>query len=487
MNRLLINYGTREKRAALIKDGKLLRIEISREGNQSSEGSIFFGFVTKVLPGMNAAFVDIGTGKNAFLHRDSLASYIQSGESKKSISSYVSQGERLLVQVEKDPVGNKGAKVTGILEFPGKHLVYMPQGKQVAVSKKMSSPERREHIRNLGREALIDSEGVLFRTSSENVLDEELLAELGSLRQEAGELLQKAVSLKNPGLLSYKEQFLEKVQELLESIEEAEVIADDLGLIEKLKTYSPGHTYSYYSGKVNLFDSQGADKELDKLLRRVVWLENGAYLLFEETETLIAIDVNTGKFSGKNNLQETVLKTNLLAAVEIANQIRLRDLAGTILIDFIEMKSEADRQQVEKRMEAELKKDWRRTRVAGFTSLGILEITRKRVGESLAEKLTVKCPACEGTGRVVSPETVAFRLERELWEYRGTLEEAVLVEATHEVKSVFAGEGDIHLKRIQQSLGLEIVFIGKDSPLHYYKILQFGPMNELKEKARNLG
>ncbi|ALC89803.1 axial filament protein [Bacillus sp. FJAT-18017] len=492
MNQLIINYGAREKRAAYLKDGKVERIELSREDSQTLVGSIFLGIVTKVLPGMNAAFVDIGTGRNAYLHRDALASFVQSDEpaeakAKKSVSSYVSQGERLLVQVEKDPVGTKGAKVTGILEFGGAHLVYMPQGKQVAVSKKMASSERREQIRNLGRDATIDPEGVLFRTSSEIVSDEDLLVELDQLREEASVLFQKAAGLKKPFLLSSSDPFLEKVQELLTTIEEGEVMADDLAFLEKLKAFGKGLSFSYYSGKPNIFDAYGTDKELDKLLRRVVWLENGGYLLFEETETLIAIDVNTGKFSGKNNLRETVLKTNLMATEETARQIRLRDLAGIILIDFIDMKQDHDRELVAKKMEAELKKDWRRTRVAGFTSLGILQITRRRVGESFGETLTVKCPSCEGTGRVSSPETVAFKLERELWEYRGSLEDAVLIEATEQVRSVFSGEGNIHLNRIEKSLGMKIIFSVAVSPIHFYKILQFGSADELKEKARKLG
>ncbi|RHW40836.1 Rne/Rng family ribonuclease [Neobacillus notoginsengisoli] len=494
MNQLIINCGYREKRAAFIHNGKVRQIEIERAETQSLAGSIFLGIVTKVLPGMNAAFVDIGTDKNAYLHRDSVAEYVQSGlpkeeKERKSISAYVRQGERLLVQVEKDPTGTKGAKVTGIIEVNGTHLVYMPKGNYLAVSKKIASPERREELRELGRTARLEGEGLIFRTTAGTAADVEIVEEIERLRREAAELLQKAGSLKKAGLVFQNDPFVEKVLPIIEQMESGEVIADDSGLLNELKARFSGKSmhlvFSYYSGKEDILAAHGASVELERLLKRVVWLENGAYLLIEEMETLTAIDVNTGKFSGKNNLEDTVLKTNLLAAEEVARQIRLRDLAGMILIDFIDMKTEEARSKVAAKLEAELRKDGRRTRVAGFTSLGILQLTRKRLGPSLSGTLTVKCPACEGTGRVSSPETEAFKLERELWEQRGSVEEAVLVEASPRVKVVFEGEGKIHLKRLEEALGLSIIMRQVDSVADFYLVKQFGKAEDLRKKADN--
>ncbi|WP_409270796.1 Rne/Rng family ribonuclease [Neobacillus sp. SCS-31] len=492
MDKLIINSGVREKRAAFIHNGKIEQLEIARTGGQSLVGSIFFGIVTKVLPGMNAAFVDIGTGKNAYLHRNGLPEYIQSeapDKDKKSISAFVRQGERLLVQVEKDEAGTKGAKVTGIIEVTGTHLVYMPSGNYIAVSKKISDPARREELRQLGTEMRMGAEGVLFRTSAGEAADSELIEELGELRRAAGELFQESASLKKPGPVAERDPFLEQLVPLIEKMAAGDIVVDDPELLSELKKRTArgdgGPSFSYYSGKENIFALHGADQEIGKLLKRVVWLEYGAYLLVEETETLTAIDVNTGKFSGKSNLEETVLKTNLLAAGEIARQIRLRDLAGIILVDFIDMKSDENRQRVAAKMESDLRKDGRRTKVVGFTSLGILQITRKRLGPSLSGTLTSKCPSCEGTGRISSPETEAFKLERELWEHRGALDEAVLVETTHEVKAVFEGEGKAHLKRLEDSLGFKIMIVPVYSAVHFYTIRQFGSEDELRKKADN--
>lgn len=492
MDKLIINSGLRQKRAALYNNGKIEQIEIERVEGQSLVGSIFLGIVTKVLPGMNAAFIDIGTGKNAYLHRDSLPEYVQSQDNnkeKKSISSFVRQGERLLVQVEKDEAGTKGAKVTGIIEVPGTHLVYMPSGNYIAVSKKIADPARREGLRLLGADVKAGAEGFLFRTSAGEASDQELIQEISELRHAAGELFQKASSFKKPGPVAERDPFVEQLVPMIEKMAGGEVIVDDPGLLNELKKQTAkgdaGPSFSYYSGKESIFSLHGADQEISKLMKRVVWLENGAYLLVEETETLTAIDVNTGKFSGKRSLDETVLKTNLLAAGEIARQIRLRDLAGMILVDFIDMKSEEDRAKVAAKMADELRKDGRRTRVAGFTSLGILQITRKRLSPSLSGILTERCPSCEGTGRISSPENEAFRLERELWEHRGTLDEAVLVEASPAVKAVFEGDGKAHLKRLEESLGFKIIIVPVGAAVHFYTIRQFGNVAELRKKADN--
>ncbi len=494
VDKLIINCSGREKRAAFIHNGKAGQIEIGREETRSLVGGIFLGIVTKVLPGMNAAFIDIGTDKNAYLHRDSLAEYVQSGlpneeRERKSISAFVRQGERLLVQVEKDPVGTKGAKVTGIIEVPGTHLVYMPAGNYLAVSKKISDSGRREELRVLGREARLEGEGLIFRTSAGGAVDEEIVSEIDRLRREAEGLLQKAAEMKKPGLVAQADVFVDKLLPIIERMESGEVAADDSGLLSELKMRFGGIkkelVFSFYSGKENILAAHGVEAELEKLLKRVVWLENGAYLLIEETETLTAIDVNTGKFSGKNSLQDTVLKTNLLAAEEIARQIRLRDLAGMILVDFIEMKTDEERSRVSAKMDAELRKDNRRTRNAGFTALGIFQLTRKRLGPSLSETLTVKCPSCGGTGRISSPETEAFKLERELWEHRGSVEEAVLVEASPSVKKVFEGEAGIHLKRLQEALGMLIIIKPVENAVNFYAVKQFGTAGELRKKADN--
>lgn len=243
-------------------------------------------------------------------------------------------------------------------------------------------------------------------------------------------------------------------------------------------------TVTYYQGKENIFHVHHIEHEIEQALHRNVELENGAYLVIDQTEALTVIDVNTGKFSGKNHLAETVVKTNLVAAVEVAKQLRLRDIGGIILIDFIDMKNEQDRMQVQKTLEIELSKDEKQSKVISFTALGILQLTRKKTKQALSEALTVACLVCEGSGRVLSPETVAFRLERELWEHRFTDNEAVWIETTEEVRSVFSGENNVHLFRFQELLGLTIFLTLQSSAKPFYLIRQFGKVQELKARIQ---
>ncbi len=477
-----MNYTATEKRFAYVRNHRVEKLVFDRPEQRSLVGNIYFGIVTKVLPGMNAAFIDIGQEKNAYLHRDVLASYVQSPEpaiekAKKNVASFVHQGEKLLVQVDKDATGPKGARVTGIIEIPGDHLIYMPEGRYVAVSKKISIKE--SHLRTLGQQLKEEKEGIIFRTSSITATEQEIAEELNSLRAQYKEMTNQAADLKKPGVLFQKDSFLEMVGDELSRMKNGEVIVDDLSLKKQLEHKNSLVTVSYYSGKENIFSVNRVEHEIDKALKRVVWLENGAYLIFDETEALTIIDVNTGKFSGKGDYQDTVLKTNELAAVEIVRQLRLRDIGGIVLIDFIDMKSEKDKQSILASIESELRKDERRTKIIGFTPLGILQLTRKKTKVSISEALKVKCPVCEGTGRILSPETVAFRLERELIEHRHSEHEAVLIEATKEVIEALSG----HLAILEEMLHFKVYFSEVPSIHHQYVIKQFGDENEISEKA----
>jgi ribonuclease G len=238
----------------------------------------------------------------------------------------------------------------------------------------------------------------------------------------------------------------------------------------------------FYSGKENIFTVHRVEHEIEKALKRIVWLDNGAYLVFDQTEALTIIDVNTGKFSGKGDYEDTVLRTNQLAARKIVQQLRLRDIGGMVLIDFIDMKREQDKQSVLEVMENELAMDERRTKIIGYTPLGILQLTRKRTKVSMSEALQVKCPVCEGTGRILSAETVAFRLERELFEHRHSDFEAVLIETTEEVKGALLGNGS-YADTLEELLGLKLFFQINSSAAHYYSIKQFGDVSVISQKA----
>ena len=396
---------------------------------------------------------------------------VKDKKEKKSISAFVHQGERLLVQVEKDSTGTKGPRLTGIIELSGNHLIYMPKGKYIAISKKMDQPEIREKWRLFGYQLKQDEEGLIFRTSCENASDQAIQVELNELRNQYHGLKVKAKAAKKPMKIYEQDHFLaEMVAEIKPLVNQVEVIVDDHRLMEKLRNLYPSLPISLYTGKENIFSVYKLEGEIEKALKRVVWLENGAYIVIDEVEALTIMDVNTGKFSGKNDLADTVLKTNILAAVEAARQFRLRDIGGMILIDFIDMKTDEERNKVINVIMKEIKKDDRRTIIIGFTPLGILQLTRKKTKVSISEALTVKCPVCEGTGRIPSPETVAFRLERELYEYRNRDIDEVVIELTEEVKREFSGVQDIHKHRLEEILGFSLNFDIQQNEKPFYHI-----------------
>ncbi|PFO03568.1 ribonuclease E/G [Bacillus sp. AFS076308] len=482
METLIINYHSREKRFAYLRDNRVENIVIDRPEHRSLVGNIYWGTVTKVLPGMNAAFIDIGEEKNAYLNRNALPSYVQSTEKQKNVTSFVHQGEKMLVQVEKDATGTKGPKVNGIIEIDGNHLVYMPQGRYVAVSKKIANESKKTALRQIGSKLKTEEEGMIFRTSAIYSSEEEIAAELHTLREQYQELLQKASALKKPGLLFQKDTFIEMISTQAARMKTGEIIVDDISLKKLLESVNDHVTLTYYNGKENIFSSSKVEHEIDKALKRIVWLDHGAYLIFDETEALTIIDVNTGKFSGKVDYQETVLKTNQLAAKEIVRQLRLRDIGGIVLIDFIDMIREEDKQTILGTVELALSKDEKRTKIIGFTELGILQLTRKKTKVALSEALKVKCPVCEGTGRILSPETVAFRLERELLDHRNADFEAILIETNPEVKEALLGTNEAHREVLEELLHLKLYFTLQPSLPYFYQLKQFGAVEELSQK-----
>ena len=482
MERLIVNTTSREKRYAFIRDHQVEKLVFDRPEHRSLVGNIYFGTVTKVLPGMNAAFIDIGTEKKAYLHRNALPSYVASQEKQNSITSFVHEGEKLLVQVDKDATGTKGPKVTGIIEILGAHLIYMPKGHYLAVSKKILDDRKKAQLKQLGNQLKKEEEGLIFRTSSEVAAEQEIQDELKQLRQRYDELERHTANMKKPGLIFQKDFFYDLLKAETATMTAGEVIVDDLALKKKLEAKGEVKV-TYYNGKENIFSAFRVEPEIAKALKRVIWLDNGAYLIFDETEALTIIDVNTGKFSGRTDYQDTVFKTNQLAAKEIVRQLILRDIGGIVLIDFIDMKRESDREKIRQIVESELAKDQKRTKVVGFTPLGILQLTRKRTKVAISEAMQVRCPVCHGTGKILSAETVAFRLERELLEHRNTEYEAVLVETTPEVKQALIGSDGSYKELLEEMLHYKIYFSITPSIEHNFALTQFGDEQEISEKA----
>ncbi|EHL77616.1 rne/Rng family ribonuclease [Bacillus sp. 7_6_55CFAA_CT2] len=423
MKTLYVNYAGSEKRVAIEEKKKIVEFLWKRNEEQEIVGHIYVGRVVRTIAGMNAAFVNIGLEKHAYLSYDDVPS-----------SYRIHEGQAILVQVVKEAIDTKGPKLTANIEFTGKYVVYMPFDEMRAVSRKIKNNKRRQQLLQIEIEG---TGGYIFRSASEKGAIEEIQAEMQELQQLYEELKRKEGQGKAPLLLHRPATFLDRVfqENPIETIEK--VVVDTRSIVKELEDKIGKEKVSFYNEKSSMFNHFGIEREIEKALQKIVWLSNGAYLIVEQMETMTVIDVNTGKFTGKQNLQDTVLRTNEMAAEEIARQLRLRDIGGMILIDFINMKKREDKEKVRECLIAAMQDDRTYTRVLGFTELGILEMTRKRKKHSLRDVLLKECVPCKATGYVMSHETIAYELERELITYGNIEDEAVLIAAPKELQKQF--------------------------------------------------
>lgn len=423
---ILVNCASRETRIALLEDSKLMEYRVERE--ERVVGSIFKGIVQNVLPGMDAAFVDLGLERNAFLyvadilpeetHDTSPASIRRSELRRRKIKELIKPGQELMVQVTKGPRGTKGARVTTRISLPGRYVVLMPEGNHLGVSRKIEDRKERERLRRIGENLMPEGFGLVMRTECEGRTEAELKADIQFLQQLWSQVMENARRLRAPAVVhrdqtllyrTIRDVFGDEIDRLvIDDPEEYEKVSMVAGMVApKLKD-----KIELYDLEEPIFDRYKIEKDLDSLLDPVVWLKNGAYLVIDQMEALTAIDINTGKQVGKTSLNETILKTNMEAAEEVGRQLRLRDMGGIIVIDFIDMESAEDKKKLLAHFTKILEKDRARNRVGRISSLGLVEITRKRTGESVTEAITVECPMCEGRGRVPSTDTVSLWIER---------------------------------------------------------------------------
>ncbi|MEF8679035.1 Rne/Rng family ribonuclease [Bacillus sp. Ab-1751] len=462
MKTLYVNYAGSEKRVAIEEKKKIVEFLWKRNEEQEIVGHIYVGRVVRTIAGMNAAFVNIGLEKHAYLSYDDVPS-----------SYRIHEGQAILVQVVKEAIDTKGPKLTANIEFTGKYVVYMPFDEMRAVSRKIKNNKRRQQLLQIEIEG---TGGYIFRSASEKGAIEEIQAEMQGLQQLYEELKRKEGQGKAPLLLHRPATFLDRVfqENPIETIEK--VVVDTRSIVKELEDKVGKEKVSFYNEKSSMFNHFGIEREIEKALQKIVWLPNGAYLIVEQMETMTVIDVNTGKFTGKQNLQDTVLRTNEMAAEEIARQLRLRDIGGMILIDFINMKKREDKEKVRECLIAAMQDDRTYTRVLGFTELGILEMTRKRKKHSLRDVLLKECVPCKATGYVMSHETIAYELERELITYGNIEDEAVLIAAPKELQKQFLQ------KELQKNIPFEIYF--KDDNIEKYTIVRFGSKKEIVERKK---
>ncbi|KFN02114.1 ribonuclease E/G [Bacillus clarus] len=462
MKTLYINYTGSEKRVAIEEKQKVVELLWKRNEEQEIVGHIYVGRVVRTIAGMNAAFVNIGLEKHAYLSYDDVPS-----------SYRIHEGQAILVQVVKEAIDTKGPKLTANIEFTGKYVVYMPYDEMRAVSRKIKDNKRRQELLHI---EVKGAGGYIFRSASEKGTIEEVQMEMQQLQQLYEELKRKEGQIKAPVLLHRPATFLDRVfqENPIETIEK--VIVDTRSIVKELEAKVGKEKVSFYNERSSMFNHFGVEREIERALQKIVWLQNGSYLIIEQMETMTVIDVNTGKFIGKQNLQDTVLRTNEIAAAEIARQLRLRDIGGMILIDFINMKRPVDNEKVRHLLITALQDDRTYTRVLGFTELGILEMTRKRKKHSLRDVLLEECTPCKKTGYVMSNETIAYELERELLTYGNIEDEAVLIAAPKAVQKIFLQ------KELKKSIPFEIYFT--DEEIENYAIVRFGTKKEMMKSKK---
>ncbi|HHY47004.1 MAG TPA: Rne/Rng family ribonuclease [Firmicutes bacterium] len=497
---ILVNVEAAETRAAVIEDGILVDFQVERVGHQRYVGNIYKGRVENVLPGMEAAFVDIGLEKNAFLYVGDATAVIDDkeiGEDEiprekvRTIRDILRPGQEILVQIVKEPIGTKGPRVVTHFTLPGKYVVLMPTLDYVGVSRRIESDEERARLRALAYSLKPRRMGLIVRTAAEGREEKDLAQEIGFLTRLWRRIQARNRRTRAPYLLHRDYDLIYRiVRDLFSEDTEAFIIDDETEYekaVDLLKMLSP-HLVSrvkLYDRPQPLFEFYNIEGEIEKALRRKVWLDCGGYLIFDQTEAFLSIDVNTGRYTGTSNLADTVLKTNLEAATEIAHQLRLRNAGGIILIDFIDMESDEDRRRVIERLQEALKKDKTKASVLGFTQLGLVEMTRKKTRESLSDTLERHCPYCDGRGRVLSEETVALKAEREIKRIAATTDKPAMLVVVHPmVASLLIGTGGANLARIEQETGKSIYVKGSlEAHIEDVEIAFLGTREEVEARA----
>jgi ribonuclease G len=485
---LVINADGPETRVALIESGQLVELYVERRRERGIVGNIYKGRVKRVLPGMQAAFVDIGVEKAAFLYvadvRGAPEDYrslfldsdipVDKGDKKGKNSSsariedVVKEGQEVLVQVAKAPIGTKGARSTAYVSLPGRNLVFMPTVNHVGISRRITSDKERKRLRAIIDSMRPEGAGFIVRTVAEGVSEKELRADMEFLIKLWNSILKKNQSAKAPSLLYNDLDLLLRTVRDLFTPEVDRLIVDNKSEYERLLKFV-GAFMPDFTGKIELydkrepiFDAYGLEAEIDRALQRKVMLRSGGSLVVDQGEALTAIDVNTGKFVGKKSLEETITQTNLEACKEVADQLRLRNIGGMIIVDFIDMDRQANREKVMRAFEEALKHDRAKANVTKISELGLVEMTRKRTRESLTRMLTEGCPYCEGRGFVKSKTTVCAEILRKLRRDGGSFEEDVLVVNCHpDVADLLVSVEQQYLEELEKKLHKKILIQAK--------------------------
>jgi ribonuclease G len=440
---ILINASAGETRVALLEQGSFSELHIEREGERSVTGAVVLGRVTRVLPGMQAAFVDIGLEKAAFLY---VGDYLDSngqasaeaddddeaprprrqrgrtgnGRQPPKIDSLLREGQEIVVQVAKDPIGTKGARITSHVSIAGRHLVLTPWSQKVGVSRRIESDRERRRLRDVVSRARPPDLGFIIRTAGEGAHDADIEADVRYLTSVWDDIQIRKDEVAAPALLYSELSLPLRVIRDMANAKTRRIVVDEPKIYDEMKNFlsrfvaDPKPRLEHYQGAVPIFDHFGIEARIDDNLGKKVWLKSGGYLVIDQSEALTAIDVNTGRFVGKRDLEETVLKTNLEAVNEVVYQLRFRNIGGLIIIDLIDMESAENREKVYRALQEALRQDKAKTNILKISELGLVEMTRKRTRENLVQQLCSPCSYCAGRGYLLSRESVAGKVLREI-------------------------------------------------------------------------
>ena len=467
---ILINVTPQETRIAVVENGVLQEIYIERTRRRGLVGNIYKGRVSRVLPGMQAAFVDIGLERTAFLHASDIINQPvewSSSEERRvgQIAELVKEGQELTVQVLKDPLGTKGARLTTQLTVPSRYLVLMPTARNIGISQKVEDETERQRLKDIvaGMAGDMEGGGYIIRTAAEGADAESLRADMEYLKK-LWDSIDRQVANAKPGSVINEDMPL-----VLRALRDLVDLDVEKVRIDSRENYKRALAFAqqfvpqvaprieYYPGERPIFDLYGVEDEVQKALERKVLLKSGGYLIIDQTEAMTTIDVNTGAYVGHRTLEETIFKTNLVAAYAIARQLRLRNLGGIIIIDFIDMLEDDHKQQVLAALEKNLERDRAKSHNSEESMLGLVEMTRKRTRESLEHVLCSQCPTCQGRGSLKTPETVCYEIFRELLrEARQFDVQQYLVLASQEVVDVLLDEEATSLAELETFIGKPI-------------------------------
>ena len=466
--KILVNIGPYESRGAILENGKLCELLYEIQDSEKIVGCIYKGRVANVVPGTQSAFVDIGIHKDAYLTLTGVDSGGDDDDLKdiyrSPIQDMLKVGQDVILQILKEPTPTKGPRSTMTISFPGRYLVFMPKVDHIGVSRRIQHDRERERLRTIGRRIAPRGGGVVFRTASEGLEESVLKADL-DLLVKMWNKVEKRINGAPPRTMLHRDIpltmkiardfFSDDVEEMIIDSEEAyRSIMEDCEFLTPLQRAS----LELYKGSEPLFDKYGIEKEIEKALSRKIWLESGGYIFIDKTEAMYCIDVNSGRFSGGSDLEETVFRVNLEAAREIARQIRLRNLSGMIIIDFIDMEAPSHRSQVLKALREYFRGDRNKPNVLDFSELGLVQMTRRRTSSSLDEIRKEECPCCHGAGKIVSAGTVANSIRKQLLEEaRRYQTDKLIVNAHRVVIDLLRGRDSRDLRELEQTLHRKLI------------------------------